>query len=86
VPGSARHEHNVPRGEHGITAGLCALKGDTLGGFAPPLTFTQGAGHNVPYFYYLSIENGKFTAPGGSTPGQPPADLVEFGLHVGASS
>ena len=46
------------------------LKGETLGGFAPPLTFTQGKAHTVPYFFDMAIKDGKWAAPEGGVPQQ----------------
>jgi branched-chain amino acid transport system substrate-binding protein len=50
-------------------AGLYALRGETLGGLLPPLTFIEGKGSaltnlcTVP----LLVDNGKFVAPGGDS-------------------
>lgn len=46
-----------------IVSGLYALHGETLGGFSPPLTFTRGKDHYVPYFYEISVKSGKFVTP-----------------------
>jgi branched-chain amino acid transport system substrate-binding protein len=48
---------------------LYALKpGDTLGGLAPPLTFTQGKINTSYCWFVLGISNNKFTAPQGGKP------------------
>jgi hypothetical protein len=46
---------------------LYALSGTTLGGFAPPLHFTKGSPGVANCFFVVSIQNGKFTAPDGTT-------------------
>jgi branched-chain amino acid transport system substrate-binding protein len=48
--------------------GLYAMKNETLGGFAPPLTFTEGKPTTVSCFFIVSIKNGKYVAPNGATP------------------
>ena len=48
--------------------GLYAMKNETLGGFAPPLTFTQGKPTTVNCFFVASIKDGKYVAPNGATP------------------
>jgi branched-chain amino acid transport system substrate-binding protein len=55
-----------------IYNGLYAASGTTLGGFAPPLTFTKGKPGSVSCFFIVSIKKGKFVAPlGGKTKCQP---------------
>lgn len=46
--------------------GLYALKGDTLGGLAPPLTFTKGKPTPVDCWYWIRVQKGKFTTPYGT--------------------
>jgi branched-chain amino acid transport system substrate-binding protein len=48
-----------------VLAGLYSLKGATLGGIAPPLTFTKGTAAAVPCFFLVGIKNGKFIEPQG---------------------
>jgi branched-chain amino acid transport system substrate-binding protein len=48
--------------------GLYALKGDTLGGMAPPLTFHKGVGNPVDCWFWIRTQNGKFTTPYGLKP------------------
>jgi branched-chain amino acid transport system substrate-binding protein len=48
--------------------GLYSLKHDTLGGLAPPLTFTKGKPTPVDCWYWISIKKGKFTTPYGTKP------------------
>ena len=47
-----------------VIKGLYALKGETLGGLAPPLTFTHGS-HSVNCWFTMDIQNGAFTTPDG---------------------
>lgn len=51
-----------------LTDGLYALHGTTLDGMAPPLTFHRGKANSVNCFFYMRIQNGKFTTPYGNTP------------------
>ena len=51
-----------------LTKGLDSLKGDTLGGLAPPLTFTAGKPHPVDCWYYALLKNGKYSTPFGLNP------------------
>lgn len=51
-----------------IVNGLYALHGETLGGFAPPLTYTRGKTHTVPYFFELAIKNGQWVSPNNGAP------------------
>lgn len=46
-------------GAEQILNGLNSLKGETLGGFSPPLTFTAGKPHSVDCWYTASTTNGK---------------------------
>ncbi len=48
--------------------GLYAMHGETLGGYAPPLTFTQGKPTSVNCFFLASIKQGAYVAPNGATP------------------
>jgi branched-chain amino acid transport system substrate-binding protein len=41
-----------------ITAGLESLHGETLGGFAPPLTFAAGQGHSINCWFTAHVANG----------------------------
>jgi len=50
-----------------VLAGLYKLKGATLGGLTPPLTFTKGKVPMVNCFFVAGIKNGKFNEPQGST-------------------
>lgn len=52
---------------------LYAMKNQTLGGFTPPLTFTQGKPTTVNCFFLVQIKSGQFTAPEGATPACEPA-------------
>lgn len=47
--------------------GLDSLKGDTLGGMAPPLTFTRGQPHPADCWFTFALKNGKFSLPNGTS-------------------
>jgi branched-chain amino acid transport system substrate-binding protein len=51
-----------------LIKGLNSLHGVTLGGLAPPLTFTAGKPHPVDCWYYALLKNGKYSAPLGLKP------------------
>lgn len=51
-----------------IKTGLYALHGDTLGGLTPPLTFHKGSPTPIDCWYWIRIQNKKFTAPYGVKP------------------
>jgi len=51
-----------------LVKGLDSLKGDTLGGLAPPLTFTAGKPHPVDCWYYALLKDGKYSTPFGLNP------------------
>jgi branched-chain amino acid transport system substrate-binding protein len=51
-----------------LTKGLNSLKGETLGGLAPPLTFTAGKPHPVDCWYWAVLKNGKYSTPLGLKP------------------
>lgn len=51
-----------------VVKGLYMLKGDTLGGTAPPLTYHQGKPTPVDCWYWIRIQNKKFTTPYGVKP------------------
>lgn len=48
-----------------IKAGLYTMKGETLGGLAPPLTFVPGQANLQNCYFVLGITNGQFTSPDG---------------------
>jgi branched-chain amino acid transport system substrate-binding protein len=48
-----------------LVSGLYKLKGDTLGGLAPPLTFNEGKPNSVSCIYILSIFHGSIIEPQG---------------------
>jgi branched-chain amino acid transport system substrate-binding protein len=50
-----------------VTTGLDKVSNDTLGGFAPPLTFTAGKPHPVDCWYVGRVQNGKASQVGGLT-------------------
>jgi branched-chain amino acid transport system substrate-binding protein len=41
-----------------VVKGLTSLKGDTLGGLAPPLSFTAGAPHHIDCWFAARVQNG----------------------------
>jgi branched-chain amino acid transport system substrate-binding protein len=49
-----------------LVKGLTSLKGDTLGGMAPSLTFAPGAAHPVDCWFTFALKNGKFSLPNGT--------------------
>ncbi|MBO0729916.1 MAG: ABC transporter substrate-binding protein [Acidimicrobiaceae bacterium] len=50
-----------------LVKGLESLKGDTLQGFAPPLTFAAGKPHPVHCWFSFSLKNGTFGLPKGNS-------------------
>ena len=48
-----------------IKKGLYSLHGTTLGGLTPPLTFHKGSPTPIDCWYWVRIQNGKFTTPYG---------------------
>lgn len=48
-----------------ILTGLYSLHGETLGGLAPPLTFTQGKANPVNCTFLYGVKNGKYAATHG---------------------
>jgi len=51
-----------------VKAGLYALKNDTLGGIAPPLTYTKGKPYFSPCWFSAKIENGTLVSLNGNRP------------------
>lgn len=51
-----------------LTKGLESLHGTTLGGLAPPLSFTAGKPHPVDCWYWTEIKKGKYVTPLGLKP------------------
>jgi branched-chain amino acid transport system substrate-binding protein len=51
-----------------IKTGLYALHATTLGGMTPPLTFHKGSPTPIDCWYWIRIQNKKFTAPYGIKP------------------
>ncbi len=49
-----------------LVTGLQSLKGDTLQGMAPPLTFAAGKPHPVHCWFSFSLQNGTFGLPKGT--------------------
>jgi branched-chain amino acid transport system substrate-binding protein len=45
--------------------GLYKMHNDTLGGMTPPLTYARGKAHPINCWFYLRVQNGKFTTPYG---------------------
>jgi branched-chain amino acid transport system substrate-binding protein len=59
---------NGAAGAKQLVKGLYSLKGETLGGMAPPLTFAKNKPHVVDCWYWISANGQKFTTPFGLTP------------------
>lgn len=49
-----------------VKKGLYALKGETLGGLAPPLTYTKGKPYFAPCWFTAKIENGTLVSLNGN--------------------
>ena len=62
--GEAGHLSATPTAAE-FTTGLESLKGDTLGGLTPPLTFAKGKDHQIACFYEMAIKDGKFVTLNG---------------------
>jgi branched-chain amino acid transport system substrate-binding protein len=50
-----------------LISGLDSLKGDTLGGMAPSLTFTAGQPHPVDCWFTFALKHGTFSLPNGTS-------------------
>ncbi|MDA8045049.1 MAG: ABC transporter substrate-binding protein [Actinomycetota bacterium] len=50
----------------GIMSGLEGLNGDTLDGWAPPLTFPAGKAHPISCWFVAQVKNGQFLLPQGT--------------------
>jgi branched-chain amino acid transport system substrate-binding protein len=50
-----------------LVTGLNAVKGETLGGLAPSLTFTAGQPHPIHCWFTFALKNGTFSLPNGTT-------------------
>jgi branched-chain amino acid transport system substrate-binding protein len=59
-----------------IKTALYSLKGETLGGIAPPLTFTQGQPALVNCYFQMGQSGGQFTTPKGLSTTCAPDALV----------
>lgn len=51
-----------------ILKGLHSMKGQTLGGMAPPLTFKAGKANTTDCWFWMTTSNGKFTEKYGLKP------------------
>jgi branched-chain amino acid transport system substrate-binding protein len=51
-----------------LTTGLSSIKGETLNGMAPSLTFTAGQPHPVDCWFTFALKNGTYSLPNGTTP------------------
>jgi branched-chain amino acid transport system substrate-binding protein len=52
-----------------LIRGLDGLHNETLGGAAPPLTFTAGKGSGpIPCYFVVAVQNGHWIAPNGASP------------------
>ncbi|HMC38377.1 MAG TPA: hypothetical protein VKI19_01865, partial [Acidimicrobiales bacterium] len=59
-----------------IKTALYTLKNETLGGLAPPLTFTSGQPDLVNCYFVFGQSAGQFTTPSGLSTTCAPAPLV----------
>lgn len=59
-----------------LKTALYAMKGETLGGLTPPLTFKKGAPTLINCWYVDTIENKQWTTPEGLTPACAPAASI----------
>jgi branched-chain amino acid transport system substrate-binding protein len=50
-----------------LTTGLDSLKGDTLDGLAPALTFASGKPHPIDCWFTFALKNGTFSLPDGTS-------------------
>jgi hypothetical protein len=50
-----------------LIKGLTSLKGETLDGMAPPLTFTAGQPHPIDCWFTYSLKGGRYSLPNGTT-------------------
>jgi branched-chain amino acid transport system substrate-binding protein len=65
-----------------IKKGLYTMKGETLGGLAPPLTFKPGQTNLQNCYFVLGISNGKFTSPNGLKTACAPDALVSAAVSA----
>ncbi len=56
-----------------LIAGLYKLKGDTLGGLTPPLTFNKNKPNSINCVFIMDVDAGQITLPQGLTPYCPAA-------------
>jgi branched-chain amino acid transport system substrate-binding protein len=59
-----------------IKEGLYKLKGETLGGMTPPLTYSRGKASPINCFFPETISQGQLGTPNGSTTECAPSGLV----------
>jgi len=62
------HGKNTTITSADIKEGLYAFHNETLGGMAPPLNYKKGQPNPVDCWYWIRIQNGKFTTPYGVKP------------------
>jgi branched-chain amino acid transport system substrate-binding protein len=61
------HLGSLPPTSDAILQGLWSLRGDTLGGLVPPLTFSAHAAAPInPCYFVVAIRGGRWTAPSGA--------------------
>jgi branched-chain amino acid transport system substrate-binding protein len=66
-----------------VKSGLYALpKGTTLGGIAPPLTYTQGQAAVINCYFTMAIKNNKFVTPNGLKTKCAPSSAVSSVLKL----
>jgi branched-chain amino acid transport system substrate-binding protein len=59
-----------------LVANLQTFKGETLGGIAPPLTFTKGQPTFVTCYFVMGVKDGAYSAPQGAKPSCMPESKV----------
>jgi branched-chain amino acid transport system substrate-binding protein len=68
-----------------VKAGLYRLRGETLGGIAPPLTFTPGKPAFSTCYFTIKVKDGAFVEPNGATPVcMTPTEAAQFRKALGA--
>jgi branched-chain amino acid transport system substrate-binding protein len=70
---SAAAKIQGPPTTQAMYSSLYSLSGTTLGGFAPPLTFTKDKPGSVNCYFIVAIKNHQFVAPEGAGPTCEPA-------------
>jgi branched-chain amino acid transport system substrate-binding protein len=72
----AKKVGSAPVTSQSLIQALGTIKDDTLGGLAPPLSFTIGQVNLADCYFVLGISGGKYVAPMGDSPQCAPSALV----------